>query len=285
MVLVQLRLFIPAMFLVLLSPSAYASEQPVYVFGVISQRSPLLTAQYWNPIIRHVSEKSGVPLRVRIGKSGPETSEMIKKGEVDFMFSNHIFHPDNESSGYSVIARDGRKSISGQIVVPAGSKIKKLSDLKNKKVVFPSKVAFVGYMVPIHHLHIRGIEVDVKFAGNQEGAMGQLFAGSVEAAGVNSEVMREFARREHHKYRILWTSKPYLNMPVAAKKGLPRNVVALVQKSLVEMKHHQDGINILSASAKLVGQKDILGFELANDTEYLEQKNLYTKVVGMQTAP
>ncbi|MCZ2113917.1 MAG: phosphate/phosphite/phosphonate ABC transporter substrate-binding protein, partial [Anaerolineae bacterium] len=81
----------------------------------------------------HVSEKSGVPLRVRIGKSGPETSEMIKKGEVDFMFSNHIFHPDNESSGYSVIARDGRKSISGQIVVPAGSKIKKLSDLKNKK--------------------------------------------------------------------------------------------------------------------------------------------------------
>ncbi|MCZ2113472.1 MAG: phosphate/phosphite/phosphonate ABC transporter substrate-binding protein, partial [Anaerolineae bacterium] len=69
-VLVQLRLFIPAMFLVLLSPSAYASEQPVYVFGVISQRSPLLTAQYWNPIIRHVSEKSGVPLRVRIGKSG-----------------------------------------------------------------------------------------------------------------------------------------------------------------------------------------------------------------------
>lgn len=165
-VLVQLRLFIPAMFLVLLSPSAYASEQPVYVFGVISQRSPLLTAQYWNPIIRHVSEKSGVPLRVRIGKSGPETSEMIKKGEVDFMFSNHIFHPDNESSGYSVIARDGRKSISGQIVVPAGSKIKKLSDLKNKKVVFPSKVAFVGYMVPIRGLTCDYWYVDQQFHFN-----------------------------------------------------------------------------------------------------------------------
>lgn len=284
MALAQLRLFIPAMFLVLLSPSAYCN-QPVYVFGVISQRSPLLTAQYWNPIIRYVSEKSGVPLRVRIGKSGPETSAMIKKGEVDFMFSNHIFHPDNEPSGYSVIARDGRKSISGQIVVPAGSKIKKLSDLKNKKVVFPSKVAFVGYMVPIHHLHARGIEVDVRFAGNQEGAMGQLFTGSADAAGVNSEIMREFARRENHKYRILWTSKPYLNMPVAAKKGLPRDVVTLVQKSLVEMKRHQDGMNILLASAKLVGQKDILGFELANDAEYLEQKILYTKVVEMQITP
>ncbi len=125
-----LRFFSVFILALVVDRNSCAAELDYLSFGVIAQRSPVLTAQYWNPIIRYVSEKSGVPLRVRIGKTGPETSEMISRGEVDFIYSNHIFHPDNSRAGYSVIARDGGAPISGQIVVPQVSKILTLSDLR-----------------------------------------------------------------------------------------------------------------------------------------------------------
>ncbi len=275
------RLPILAFLLILCGEALPSSDTPLE-FGVISQRSPVLTAQYWNPIIRYVSEKSGVPIRVRIGKTGLETNEMIKRGEVDFIFSNHIFHPGNQGSGYYVIARDGGKPIYGQLVVPRDSPIKTLSDLASKTVVFPSRVAFVGFMVPFHQLYELKIPVNVKFAGNQEGAMGQLVAGTAVVVGVNSEVMREFALREKYEYRALWTSKPYLNMPIAARAGVPKKTVAAVRKALVGMKHDPEGRKILMASARIVGQDGLDGFEIANDRQYQEQKALYKEVVQLQ---
>ncbi|MDL1890419.1 phosphate/phosphite/phosphonate ABC transporter substrate-binding protein [Nitrospirales bacterium NOB] len=269
-------------FLLVVCGNAIAASVTPLEFGVISQRSPILTAQYWNPIIRYVSERSGVPIRVRIGKTGVETSEMIKRGEVDFIFSNHIFHPGNQGSGYYVIARDGGKPIYGQLVVPRDSPIKTISDLASRTIVFPSRVAFVGYMVPYHQLYVLNIPVNVRFAGNQEGAIGQLVAGTAVASGVNSEVMREFALREKFEYRAIWTSKPYLNMPIAAKPSVPKQTVDAVRKALVGMKHDPEGRKILLASARAVGQDGIDGFETARDDQYQEQRALYKQVVQLQ---
>jgi phosphonate transport system substrate-binding protein len=264
-----------------LTDHANAHEGKPLEFGVISQRSPLLTAQYWNPILTYVGRTSGVPLRLRIGKSGMETNAMINHGTVDFIYSNHIFHPENDGAGYHVIARDGAKAISGQIVVPEGSQIRTLKELTGKYVAFPSKVAFVGYMVPIHALHEAKVKVVTRFAGNQEGAMGQLVAGTAEAIGVNSEVMREFAEREKFAYRVIWSSKPYLSMPIAAKSSVPSAAVEAVRNALIGMKQDPEGRKILETCAKIIGEKSIEGFEPASDGHYEEQKRLYRLVVKM----
>ena len=46
------------------APGAAAQAQKAYSFNVLNQRSIALTAQYWNPILTHVSKKSGVPLEL-----------------------------------------------------------------------------------------------------------------------------------------------------------------------------------------------------------------------------
>lgn len=43
---------------VALCTPGWSQNQPLS-FGVIIWRSPTLTAQFWNPILRHVSERSG----------------------------------------------------------------------------------------------------------------------------------------------------------------------------------------------------------------------------------
>jgi phosphonate transport system substrate-binding protein len=248
-------------------------------FGVITQRSPVLTAQYWNPILRYVSERSGVPLRLKLAKTGSEHSDMIGRGEFDFIYSNHNFNSKNDAVGYRVIARPIEAAIMGQIVVPAESPIHTLAELAGKEVVFPSKAAFVGYYVPMDALLQAGVYVKPLFAGNQEGAMGQLKSGRVPAASVNSQIMRDYAERERYAYRVLWSSEPYLNIPISAHPSVPAAQVKAVQEALIGMSADPGGARILAASAQLIKQQPPFGFMAANDKDFNNIRQFFRKTL------
>src|SRR3990172_7290989 len=84
-------------------------------FGVINQRSITLTAGYWNPILAYVIRRSGVPLQLRMAKTAPETTAMSISGELAFVYSNHLFTPERDALGFTVIARPEENAIRGQI--------------------------------------------------------------------------------------------------------------------------------------------------------------------------
>ena len=129
--------------LLALSTVANAKESE-YSFGVLNQRSPTLTAQYWNPILQYVSLKSGVALRLKMGKTAQETAVMTRRGEFGFVYSNHIFTVENQIAGYKVFARPDEKPVQGQLVVLDDSPVHALADLQNKDVAFPNPSAFLG---------------------------------------------------------------------------------------------------------------------------------------------
>ncbi len=250
-----------------IAATAWAQTQGV-TFGVISQRSPTLTAQYWNPILRYVSDKSGVPITLKLARTGSEHAAMITRGETDFIYSNHNFTPENDVAGYRVIARPAQAAISGQIVVLEDSPIRSLAQLQGKDVVFPSRAAFVGYYLPMDALLRQGLQVNPLFAGNQEGAIGQLKASRAAAAAVNSEVMRDFARREGLAYRALWTSEPYQNIPISVHPRIVKLQAEAIRESFARMADDPEGSRILAASAELIKQPPPFGFVRATDADY-----------------
>jgi phosphonate transport system substrate-binding protein len=246
-----------------------------YSFGVVNQRSPVLHAQCWNPILRYVSDKSGVELRLKLAKTAPDHSAMIGRGELDFIYSNHNFTPTNEGVGYRVIARPVAAAITGQIVVPDGSPVRALSQLDGKEVAFPSRAAFVGYHVPMDALVRAGIHVLPLFAGNQEGAMGQLKSGRVPAVAVNSQVMRDYGERERFAYRVIWNSEPFLNIPISAHPSVPPDKVRAVRDALVGMAQDPEGAKILAASANLIRQEPPHGFVAAGDRDFENYRRFF----------
>ncbi len=252
----------------LLLSAAASAREPELTFGVLNQRSPTLTAQYWNPILQYVGEKSGVPLKMRMGRSAQETYAMTQRGEFQFVYSNHIFTVENRAAGYKVFARPDEKPVQGQLVVLDESPFHALSDLEGKEVAFPNQSAFLGYYVTMDALMRAGIKTRPLFSGNQEGAMGQLKAGRVVAAGVHSEVMHDFAQREQIKYRVVWTSGGYLNLPLAAHPSVPQAKVKAVRDAFIGMGKDPEGIKILAASSALIKQKALAGFVPSTDKEY-----------------
>lgn len=250
--------------------TAHAATAPLS-FGVLPQRSVILTAQYWNPILSYLQKKSGVPLVLKVEKTAPEHSRQVGQGRYDLVYTNHFFTRLNAKAGYRVLARPAGPAITGEIVVPEGSAITRLEELDGKEVGFPSPAAFVAYAVPLDALTRKGLSVKPVFAGNQEGIMAQLKAGRVAAAGVNSQVMRSYATREQCRYRIIWQSVEYLNLPIAAHPRVPARTAAAVVDALVSMSHDPEGLQILEKAGVLIGQQPPFGFVRATNKEYRNQ--------------
>jgi phosphonate transport system substrate-binding protein len=253
---------------VLLMLSWPAQSAQVYSFGPATQRSPVLIAGYWNPILDYVSHRAGVTLVLKVAATGDQSSNATVRGEYDFVYNNHQFKPSAAAQGYTVILRPRAPDISGQIVTLADSPIKKLGDLNGKTVGFANPKAFAGYTVPMDQLVRSGVEVKPVFGGSQEGIMGQLGAGSVIAAGVNGTVMRDNAARENLRYRILWQSAAYPELAISVHSRVPKSVSEAVQKAFASMVDDPDGAHILETSAKLIKQAPPYGFDTATQRDY-----------------
>jgi len=268
----MMKRFAATLLLLVLTVSARAET---YSFGVLPLRNAVLTAQYWNPILNYVSRKSGVTLELGTRKSALEYSDAEALGKFDFVHSFHISAPCHAVAAYRVFARKAGESIHSQIVVPKGSPLRSLGELQGREVGFANKNGIFGYAAPMYALIQAGVTVTPVFGGNQEGSMAQLRAGQVPAAGVNSRVMQEYAARANFKYRVLWSSEPYLDMPVAAHPRVPLAVVKAVRETLTGMAADAEGMKTLKASGAVIGQEPPWGFVAAEDAGYQNQRETY----------
>lgn len=258
----------------------WAQVQPVvYNFSPVNQWDIKLTAAYWNPIINYVSEKSGVKLNLKIGRTSADTTSYVLANEVEFVFSNHLFSPEREQLGWKVFARRNTPTLQGQIVVPADSGITDIAQLKGQEVAFSGPEAFVIYKVPYAHLLSKNVDVKVVFAGNQNAAFAQLFSGKVAASGGNSQLVESYSRREGKKFRVLWSSEPFQDLALMASGKVPEKDAKAVASAFIAMYKDPKGQEILHQASKEVGLPNDAYFIAASGADYAAYRRFY------QTAP
>lgn len=256
-------------FLTAFAPLARGADaQPEALrFGVLNQQSAILTAERWNPILRYLTRKTGIPLRLSMGATVQQTDVMMGREEFDLLYSNHNFQPEYDGK-YRVIARWAGKPIHGALVVREDSEIRALSDLRWRTVAFPSADAFVAYAAPMAALRQAGVMVDPVFAGNQDGALAQLKTGRVAAAAVNSRFLEGYARRENLRYRTVYLTEAFLELPVLIHPRVPAAQAAELRQALLGMCDDPAAADVLKAA-------DCPGFAPAADHDYDNVRRIY----------
>ncbi|MBI5921642.1 MAG: phosphate/phosphite/phosphonate ABC transporter substrate-binding protein [Betaproteobacteria bacterium] len=251
---------------------AAATDDKVYSFGVLNQQSAQLTAERWNPILRHVSQVSGIRLLLRMAPTVQETDAAMGRGEYDFMFTNHIFQSAYERVGYRVLARAGGELNYGVIIVTPESPAQTLTDLQGQPVAFPSADAFMSYAATQVGLMKAGVAVQAVFAGNQEGAVAQLRARRVVAASLHARLLLDYAQRENFQFRELYATPRYPELAVIAHPRVASRVADKVSAALIGMNTGIEGAEILARS-------NFPGFEKASNAEYVSVRSVY-KAIG-----
>ena len=256
-------------------PLPAQAQAAVYNFSPVNQYDINLTAAYWNPIIAYVSEKSGVKLNLKIGRTSADTTSYVLAKEVEFVFSNHLFSPEREQLGWKVFGRRNTPTVQGQIVVPADSPITDIAQLKGQEVAFAGPEAFVVYKVPYAHLLSKNIDVKVVFAGNQNASFAQLFAGKVVASGANSQLVDGYTRREGKKFRVLWSSEQFQDLALMVSSKVPELDARKVASAFIDMYKDPRGRDILHQASKEVGLPNDAYFVAASAADYASYKRFY----------
>jgi phosphonate transport system substrate-binding protein len=255
--------------------AAPSAEEASYRFSPVNQYGIALTAAYWNPIIAYVSEKSGVKLQMKIGRTSADTTAYVLAQEVEFAFTNHLFSPEREQLGWKVFGRRLTPPVHSQIIVPAESTVTDLAQLQGKEVAFAGPEALVAYKFNAAQLIARKVDFKTVFGGNSDGSLAQLFAGKVAAAGVNSQLADGYGRREGKKFRVLWSSAPLHDLPLMVSSKVPDRVQKAVTRAFIGM--HQDpvGREILAQASAQVGLTVEAYFIASDGAEYGAFRDFY----------
>ena len=266
--------------LLCLALPAYAAEP--LKFGVANQRPVMLTAQIWNPILAYVSKKSGVPLVLAMGKTATETTELATRGELDFIYSNTLFTPQRDRIGFHAIARFNGPPIRGQIIVLEHSPIHQLSQLQGKALAVPTTESFISYALQMHALNKAGIKVETVFTGSQEGGFAQLANRKVAAAAGHNRIIEAYALREGLRYRAIYTSAPYPDLPIMAHPRVAHDTVEKVLDALLSMNTDPEGRSILNEANTILKSGHSLSFVRARDNEYDAYRHFYRHAESAQ---
>lgn len=261
--------------LLLLGLSQSVQAQEALKFGVANQRPVMLTARIWNPILGYLGKKSGIPLVLLMGKTAAETTELATSGKLDFIYTNTLFTPERDKLGFHAIARLNTPPIRGQIVVAADSPVRQLGDLAGSRLITPTNESFICYTLQMNALARADVKVETVFAGSQEGGIAQLAAGRVAAAAVHSAVMQAYSQREHFRYRAIYTSPPYSDLPIMAHPRVPRGSVEKIRVALLGMADDPAGRRILDAANTLIRAATPLAFVSAKDSDYDDYRRFY----------
>lgn len=255
-----------------------ATQSATYRFSPVNQWDIARTAAYWNPIIRYVSDKSGVRLELKIGRTSADTTAYVLAQEVEFVFSNHLFSPERDQLGWKVFGRRWTPPLQGQIAVPFDSPITRLEELKGQEVVFAGPEAFIGYKLPYAHLLSKNIDVKAVFAGNQNAAFAQLFAGKAKAVGSNSALVDGYSVREGKKFRVLWTSEGFHDLALMASSKVPEQDVKAVTSAFINMHRDPAGKAILVKASEEVGLDRQAYFLPATGGDYAAYRRFFQSV-------
>jgi phosphonate transport system substrate-binding protein len=254
-----------------LSPAAHG-----YNFSPVNQYNLQLSGRVWNPIVRYVSARSGVPLTLKLGRTSADTTSFVLTREVDFAFTNHLFSLERSKLGWTVFGRGSADALHSQIVVPADSPVTQLADLANSQVAFPGPESLISYKTAYAHLLRTNIPVSVVFAGNTDAAFAQLFIGKVKAVGANSQLVQSYAAREGKSFRVLWSSAPFNDLALMASPRVPEREVRAVAQAFLAMHQDPEGHKILAAASELVHAPEPMSFVAATDADYANYREFYT---------
>lgn len=256
---------------------ALAADPVAYRFSPVNQHSVPVTAAIWNPLLDHVSRKSGVSLSLKIGRTSADTTSFVLAQEVEFAFTNHLFSPDRERMGWRVFARRDTPAVRGVIAVRADSPLRSLADLAGTEIAFPGPEAFIAYKNPYAELLRRKIPVKAVFSGNTDGSFVQLDSGKVAAVGANQQLLEGWSRREGHQYRVLWASEPYADLALMVSPKVPRKDAEAVAAAFIGMSADPEGQALLTAAAELA-KLPAFRFVASRGAEYDAYRRFYRDI-------
>jgi phosphonate transport system substrate-binding protein len=242
-----------------------------YVIGIHPLYTPKRLLQVYGPMVDQLNE--AIPqahFRLEASRNYEEYEKKLFAGRFDFAMPNPYETVRALKHGYHVFAKMGDDHLfRGIILVRKDGGIRKVSDLKGKKVAYPAPTALAATMMPQHYLHTHGLDVnrDIEnvYVGSQESSIMNVLRGRVAAGATWPVPWNAFQREQPQlaaQLEVKWQTDTLPNNGWVVRDAISPLLAEKVSKVLTGLGNTPEGKAIL----KKIG---ISRFEYATSQTYL----------------
>lgn len=213
-----------------------------YTFSITPQFEQRKLFAIWTPIVAEVEKRTGLSLKLTSMMSVPEFEKELAKSTFDFVYCNpYSIIKSTPSPGYIPLVRD-KEPLRGILLVRKDSPVTKLSDLEGKTVAFPSPNAIGASLLMradlarLHHVTITPLYVKT-----HSSVYLHVVNSLAEAGGGVETTLQEQDPAVRDALRVIYTTRDFPSLPVAANPRVPKPVREKVRKALLELSTTPEG--------------------------------------------
>ncbi|GAB6035648.1 phosphate/phosphite/phosphonate ABC transporter substrate-binding protein [Fundidesulfovibrio butyratiphilus] len=242
--------------------------QHALTFGVVPQQSAVELAAQWAPLLKAISDKTGLSLDFETAPDIPTFEKRLTEGRYDIAYVNPLHYIEaHEAVGYNAFAREARSLIQGIIVVPQNSSLKTIKELNGLNVAFPSPGAFAATVLPLAILRKEGVHVTPAYVGSHDSVYLAVSKGFFPAGGGIRRTFEKNPASVRDTLRILWETPKYTPHALAFHPRVSQPTVAKLLKALVALHDTPEGRLLLE-------RLHFKGFQPATDADWNDVRSL-----------
>lgn len=250
------------------APALASDGKPLseLTFGVVPQQSASRLAKVWVPILKGLSEKTGLPVRFVTAKDIPTFERCLAIGAYDVAYMNPLHYVHfHEISGYEAIAHRKGKRLKGILVSRRDSDISGILDLDGSELAFPSPAAFGASVLPRAELKQKKVFIETKYVNSHDSVYRAVASGIMTAGGGVMRTFNTVSASIRSQLKVIYQTDAYTPHAIAHRKGLPVDLTDGIKKGLLAL--GKGDVNELSA----LGFK---AFQAATDKDWEDVRGL-----------
>ncbi|MBY0588194.1 phosphate/phosphite/phosphonate ABC transporter substrate-binding protein [bacterium] len=191
-------------------------------FSYVAGKDNAQQEQVWKSLLEQLAEKLGRPSKYLVFEKFEDEVAALKDGTLHVAGLNTGGVPIAvDAAGFvpvSMLGReDGSSGYTMQIIVPAGSSVQRVADLKGKRIHFLWRDSNSGFKAPVVILQEDfglkpNVDYDYGFSTSHEDSIKAIARGEIDAAPVASDMIDRLAARDgldRSKIRIIHTSERF----------------------------------------------------------------------------
>lgn len=226
-----------------------AQAAPALTVAIVPQFPPEDIYKSWTPVLREISNITGLKLELMSFSSIPDFESAFLAGVPDIVYLNpyHIVMA-KKAAGYKPLIRDDHLRLSGILVVRKDSPITKLSQLEGATLAFPAPNAF-GASLYLRALLTEDahIHFTAKYVKTHSNVYRHVLGGQAIAGGAIRHTLEKESPDVQSRLRVLFETPQVYAHPVAAHPRVPPSVQASLQRAFLSLKNRPDMTDAMKA--------------------------------------
>lgn len=230
------------------------------VLPELSEQELLVRYQF---LFIYLAGETGIPYEFVPSSSYAELQDHFHNGRIDLAYFGGVTFVKayKNDKAIPLVMRDIDSQFTSYFLVPAGSSVRKLEDLKGATFSFGSRFSTSGHFMPRYFMEQNGIHPeqffkDIQYSGKHDTTAFWVQEGKVEAGVANSRIIKtlfENGLLKKRQTRILWETPPYSDYVWAVhptmSDALQNNIRDAFLKLNPEIRQHRNILQSMGAGS------------------------------------